>query len=175
MGEVDTGLAGVPEPRSDESRDAESPSDQRRGGIHRATGGASCALIRLALTFVADHAAAEEVVQDTWIGVLRGAGVRGPGVAQHLGERVAYPIDRIRKARLVQDTVGDVPIGLVARTNARCRSSSSIAAWTAGRRASLSSDDAPARLPDEDSRLPLSSLWNVLHPDCTTLVSSERI
>jgi RNA polymerase sigma-70 factor, ECF subfamily len=30
------------------------------------------ALIRLALTFVSDRGAAEEVVQDTWIGVMRG-------------------------------------------------------------------------------------------------------
>jgi RNA polymerase sigma-70 factor (ECF subfamily) len=29
-------------------------------------------LLRLALTFVASHAAAEEVVQDTWLGVLKG-------------------------------------------------------------------------------------------------------
>lgn len=29
-------------------------------------------LLRLALTFVSDHGAAEEVVQDTWLGVLKG-------------------------------------------------------------------------------------------------------
>lgn len=29
-------------------------------------------LVRLALTFVSDHGAAEEVVQDTWLGVLKG-------------------------------------------------------------------------------------------------------
>jgi RNA polymerase sigma-70 factor (ECF subfamily) len=29
-------------------------------------------LIRLALTFVADHGAAEEVVQETWLGVIKG-------------------------------------------------------------------------------------------------------
>jgi RNA polymerase sigma-70 factor (ECF subfamily) len=29
-------------------------------------------LIRLALTFVSDHGAAEEVVQDTWLGVIKG-------------------------------------------------------------------------------------------------------
>ena len=29
-------------------------------------------LLRLALTFVSNHAAAEEVVQDTWLGVLKG-------------------------------------------------------------------------------------------------------
>jgi len=32
------------------------------------------ALLRLALTFVADRGAAEEVVQDTWLGVIRGLG-----------------------------------------------------------------------------------------------------
>ena len=53
-------------------------------------------MLRLALSFVPSRAIAEEVVQDTWLAVLRGPGrVRGPVVAEdvavlHPGEPGAF-------------------------------------------------------------------------------------
>jgi RNA polymerase sigma-70 factor, ECF subfamily len=58
------------------------------------------ALIRLALTFVSDRGAAEEVAQDTWIGVLRGlAGFEGRASLKTWIFRILVNRARTRGAR----------------------------------------------------------------------------
>ncbi|MBA3887968.1 MAG: sigma-70 family RNA polymerase sigma factor [Acidobacteria bacterium] len=69
---MDSGLAAVTEPRNDEIELVDRLRSGDEGAFTALVNAHHGALIRLALTFVSDRGAAEEVVQDTWIGVLRG-------------------------------------------------------------------------------------------------------
>jgi RNA polymerase sigma-70 factor, ECF subfamily len=69
---MDSGLAAVAEPRNDEIELVSRLRSGDEAAFTTLVNAHHGALIRLALTFVSDRGAAEEVVQDTWIGVLRG-------------------------------------------------------------------------------------------------------
>jgi hypothetical protein len=87
---------------------------------------------------------------DRLAGKTRILGVR------HDGDRAAYPIDRIREARLVHDTVGDVPIVLAAP--ARELPVVLFDRRVDGRTLTFTlSEDLPAHLRDEET----GSLWDV--------------
>jgi RNA polymerase sigma-70 factor, ECF subfamily len=69
---MEPGLASVAEPRTDEIELVNRLRSGDEAAFTTLVNAHHGALIRLALTFVSDRGAAEEVVQDTWIGVMRG-------------------------------------------------------------------------------------------------------